>query len=217
MAIATYAQLVTAATEWLGRENDTTLVARIPDFITLAEAKFNRELRCVQMEKRSTALVNVLSTEPQYISLPADFQTMRRIRLTGVGGKPDLNYRSQAELDEYRYRIGDVTGQPKYFTVFGSEIELCPTPDSAYSMEMVYRAMVPALTSTNTTNWLLTLSPDAYLYGVLLEAAPYMKEDARIQTWALGLKTALDGLAQLSIDIASGSTPLQIRVTSMTP
>jgi hypothetical protein len=48
MSISTYAALVSAVTEYLARDQDTTLIARIPDFITLAEAKFNRELRVNQ-------------------------------------------------------------------------------------------------------------------------------------------------------------------------
>ena len=50
---------------------------------------------------------------------------------------------------------------------------------------MVYRANIPPLAS-NGANWLLTLAPDLYLYGALLESAPYIKEDGRIQTWGLG-------------------------------
>jgi hypothetical protein len=51
-----------------------------------------------------------------------------------------------------------------------------------YTIEMVYRKNIPAF-ATNDPNWLLTLAPDLYLYGALLESAPYIKEDGRIQTW----------------------------------
>ena len=81
MAINTYATLVAAIEEWLARDGDATLSARIPDFITLAESKFNRTLFIPQMEKRATADVDTASDEPEFITLPSDFQTMRRIRL----------------------------------------------------------------------------------------------------------------------------------------
>lgn len=217
MAIGTYAQLVTAVTEWLARETDATLVARIPDFIALAEAKFNRELRCYQMEKRSTAIVDMASTEPQYISVPSDFQTMRRFRISSVEGRPSLAFKSGVQVEEYITGTADTAGQPRYYTVFGSEFELLPRPDQAYTLEMVYRANLQALSADNATNWLLVLAPDAYLYGALLESAPYIKEDERINTWGTGFKFALEGLNQLSMDATYNAGPLVMSVTGVTP
>ena len=62
--IVDYASLQSAVTEYLARDQDTTLIARIPTFIQLAEAKFNRQLFVRQMEQRATALVNLGSSEP---------------------------------------------------------------------------------------------------------------------------------------------------------
>src|SRR5262245_35505971 len=150
------------------------------------------------MEQRATALVDFGSDEPEFISLPADFQSMRRVRLSGVTGKPCLEFKSGTQMDEYRFATADVAGLPRYFTVFGNEIELAPTPDAAYTVEMVYRQNIPPLAS-NAANWLLALAPDLYLYGALLESAPYIKEDARIQTWGLGFTTALSDLNSLGL------------------
>jgi hypothetical protein len=210
MALSTYAELQESVAGWLARDD---LTARIPDFITLAEAKFNRELRCIQMERRSTATVDLASDEPEFITLPSNFQTMRRIRLSSVTGKPRLEFLSGAQADEFRYGTSNTEGQPRYFTIFGDEIELLPTPDIAYTVEMTYRSYLTALSDVATTNWLLTLAPDAYLYGALMESAPYMKEDARINTWSAGLGFAMDGLNKLSMDQAYGSGPLVMRIT----
>lgn len=217
MAIATYSNLVSAISEWLARDNDATLVARAPDFITLCEAKLNRELFHPKMEKRSYATVDTTDTEPEFITLPSDFQSMRRIRLSGVSGKPYLNYKSQAQLDEFRASVGDVTGVPQFYTVFGDEIELAKTPDDDYEIEMVYRANLSALTDSNTTNWLLTLAPDLYLYGALLESAPYIKEDGRINVWGAGFRAALDGLNRSGITMQFNAQPLAMGVTGVTP
>src|SRR3954463_9272938 len=140
--ITTYATLVTAVTEYLARDQDTTLVARIPTFIQLAEAKFNRELYVRQMESRSTTDVDTTADEPEFISLPDDFQSMRRVRLSGVTGKPCLQFRSGTQMDEYRFQTANVAAQPRYFTIMGDEIELVPTPDADYEIEMVYRKMI---------------------------------------------------------------------------
>jgi hypothetical protein len=215
--IANYSDLQDAVTEYLARDQDATLIARIPTFIQFAEAKFNRELFVRQMEARSTTTVDTLSTEPEFISLPSDFQSMRRIRLPGVDGKPTLEFKSPAGLDAYRLSVKNIADQPGYFTIFGDEIELAPTPNDAFVIEMVYRKVVPPL-ATNSTNWLLLLAPDLYLYGALLESAPYIKEDARIQTWGMGFANAMTGLNKLS-DAASvfsaGTT--RMRIAGPTP
>lgn len=216
MTIQTVSDLQTAVTEWLARDQDTTLIARIPTFIQLFEAKVNRTLFVRQMENRSASTTDITAGKPEFISLPSDFQSMRRIRLTNVAGKPRLEFMSSAQMDEYRLKIGNVSGQPQYFSVFGSEIELAPTPDANYPLEMVYRANVPPL-ATNSTNWLLTLAPDAYLFGALLESAPYIKQDARIQVWAAAVMSAFNDLNALGLTSTFNSGPMQVRSSGHHP
>jgi hypothetical protein len=210
--IIDYTSLQAAVTEYLARDQDTTLIARIPTFIQLAEAKFNRQLFVRQMEQRSTALVDTTSSEPEFISLPVDFQSMRRVRLSSVTGKPCLEFKSGTQMDEYRFGISDVAAQPRYFTVFGGEIELAPTPDQNYTVEMIYRTNIPSL-GTSAANWLLALAPDLYLYGALLEAAPYIKEDGRIQTWGLGFTSALNDLNNLGLTSTFNAGPMTVRIS----
>ncbi|MEH2501242.1 hypothetical protein V1290_000053 [Bradyrhizobium sp. AZCC 1578] len=213
MAISTYSELQSAAANWLARDD---LTARIPEFVTLCEAKLNRELFVRQMEVRSTTTCDTSDTEPEFISLPTDFQSMRRIRLSSVTGKPRLRYLSGTQADEYRYGNDNTSGQPSHFTIMGSEIELIPTPDANYTIEMVYRKNIPALAS-NSTNWLLTLAPDVYLYGTLLESAPYIKEDERIAVWAAGLSQAVESLNKLGQLAQYNSGPMTMTVSGVTP
>jgi len=210
--ISDYASLQEAVTEYLARDHDATLIARIPTFIQLTEAKFNRQLFVRQMEQRATAVVDLGSSEPEFIPLPSDFQSMRRVRLSSVAGKPSLEFKSGTQMDEYRFASSDIAARPRYFTVFGNEIELAPTPDAAYTIEMVYRQNVQAL-ALNGSNWLLTMAPDLYLYGALLESAPYIKEDARIQTWGLGFTTALTDLNNLGLTSTFNAGPMTVRVS----
>ena len=217
MAINTFATLVTAATEWLARDQDATLVARIPDFITLFEAKVNRTLFTPQMEKRSTADVDTNSDEPEFVSLPDDYQTMRRIRLSSVAGKPPLSFLSGTQIDTRRNDYLNITGQPTHYTIVGTEIELFPTPNDDYTIEMVYRANISALSASNVGNWLLDLAPDLYLYGALLESAPYIKEDGRIQTWASGVASALEALNLLGARQSFDAGPSEITLPGNTP
>lgn len=197
MSIASYQDLVTAVSSWLARDD---LTLQIPNFIALTEAKLNRVLRCREMERRSFTTIDITSLDFQYITLPEDYQTMRSVCLTSAIDKPRLQYLNDDQIKDYRSNIGDMMSQPRYFSVFGTEIELVPKPDSNYTIEMIYRGRIPALTSTNTTNWLMVQSPDIYLYGVLLEASAYMKNDARIPVWTAGFSNAIDTLNGLTKD-----------------
>lgn len=213
MAITTYTNLQTSIEDWLERAD---LVTRIPDLIALAEVKFNRLLFVPQMEGRSVTSVDTGSTDPEFISLPVDFQSMRRIRLSSVSGKPSLEFKSGAQMDDYRARTGNVTGQPRYFTVMGAEIELNPTPDSNYTLEMVYRKTIPPLAS-NTNNWLLLMAPDLYMYGSLCEAAPFLSDDPRLAVWMASFSAALDSLNKLAITSAFNAGPMRMTVSGATP
>ncbi|MFX7121269.1 hypothetical protein ABTI10_19220, partial [Acinetobacter baumannii] len=96
--IVDYASLQSAVTEYLARDQDTVLIARIPTFIQLSEAKLNRELFVRQMEQRAIAVIDLTSNQPEFIALPSDFQSMRRIRLSGVSGMPSLEFKSGKQL-----------------------------------------------------------------------------------------------------------------------
>ncbi len=210
--IVDYASLQTAVTEYLARDQDTTLIARIPTFIQLAEAKFNRQLFVRQMEQRATALVDTTSSEPEFISLPADFQSMRRVRLSSVTGKPCLEFMSGTQIDEYRFGIP--TSQRSRAT------SRCSATRSSWRRRRTpltpsrwcTAQTIPSLAS-NATNWLLTLAPDLYLYGALLKSAPYIKEDSRIQTWGLGFRTALNDLNNLGLTSTFNAGPMTVRVS----
>lgn len=217
MTISSYSDLVTAVTEYLAREEDTTLIARIPTFIQLVEAKLNRDLLVRQMEKRATAMFNTAGADPEFVSLPDDFQSMRRIRLSSVDGKPNLSYMAPLQMDEYRHDVANISGRPLFFTIVGDELEFCPTPSEDYTIEMIYRRTIPALTSSNTTNWLLDIAPDAYLYGALLESMPYTKNYDRMQVWGQGFANAVDELNKLGQMSTYNAGPLQMRSSGLTP
>lgn len=214
--LSSYNDVLSRCSDWLyGR---TDLVAQIPVYITLFEAKANRMLFCRQMESRAIATIDTTTTEPEFLALPLDFQTMRRVRLvntfattTGATAKPRLRYATGAQIDDLRDENPN-PGAPVWFSIFGSEIELLPTPDQDYSVEMVYRTYLPGLTASNPTNWLLVIAPDAYLYGVLMEAAPYLHEDERIPVWSAGVQSAFEGLNALSEKSTYDAGPLTMRM-----
>jgi len=213
MALANYTDLTSAIAGWLARDD---LTSRIPDFVTLAEAKFNRVLLHPQMETRSTLTVDTGAASPEFLDLPSDFQTMRSVRLSGVVGKPRLGFMTQTQMDDYRFSIDNVAAQPVYFSITGDQIELAPTPNENFTVQVIYRRNIPAL-ATNTTNWLMTLAPDLYLYGSLLEAAPYMQNDERLAVWGLATQTVIDQLNAHGERQTANSGPSTITLPGVVP
>jgi hypothetical protein len=69
------------------------------------------------------------------------------------------------------------------YTILASEFKLSPVPDSNYTLEMLYYASPTFMDDSNASNVFMANAPDALLYASLLEAEPYLMNDARINTW----------------------------------
>ena len=205
MAITTYAELKTSITDFLNRDDLDTVA---PTFISLAEADLQRRVRHWRGEKRSTAEIDT-----QYSAIPADFVEAIRFYITGGDTRP-LELISQAELLDRKFRNLNTSGQPAYYAITAGEIEVYPVPDATYTSELYYNARVPALSDSTTTNWLLEYYPDAYLYGSLVHSAPYLKEDARLQTWAALYQSAVDAINNESESSKFGGSGRRLKIRS---
>jgi hypothetical protein len=188
VAITTYAELQTATANWLDR---TDLTARIPEFIELTEASFNRVIRQPDM----VVTDNSFSLASRYTTLPTD--TLEIIRIV-VDLTPVivLEYLTPEEISERRI-VMSATGKPYYFTTVGgatNQLEILPSPDSTYTSSIVYYTRIAALSDSATSNWLLAAHPDIYLFGTLVEAEPYLKNDERMPMWTARLDKALNAL-----------------------
>lgn len=201
MAISNYAELKSAVADWLNRAD---LTSAIPNFVALAEAKFNRDLRTRQQVKRAYATLT-----GQYIQLPTDWAEGINLQLN-VNPVRVLDFVTTDQADRIKARrYGDTDADA--YTIVGSQLEVIPVVGDNTEIEMAYYAKVPALSDSNTTNWLLTEWPDLYLYGTLVHAAPYLREDDRIATWK-GLADQLTEEIRLSDERAKHSGgPLRAR------
>jgi hypothetical protein len=184
MALSTYSELKTSVADWLNRSD---LTSAVPDFISLAEAQVERRLRTRQMIVRATATI-----DSEYSAVPADFLEARTLKLQTNPVTP-MQFETIDSLDDLSTQY-IAAGKPRFFSIVGGQIRTVPIADSSYTAELVYYAKLSKLSDSNTTNWLLTASPDIYLYGALMQAAPYLKDDARIGTWSQMYLTALQDL-----------------------
>lgn len=188
MAITTYAELQTAAANWLGRAD---LTSRIPEFIVLFEAKFNRTMRVLEQEKRNATF----SITGEYVAVPTDFIELRSMHLTTDPKRPLRLMPPDTQVDAYNSGTGipifvSVTG---HTTIDGTKaFRFAPVPDATYTAVLTYYARLSAL--SGAVNWLLTNHPDVYLYGTLLEASAFVQDDPRLPIWKTAYDEALGSL-----------------------
>lgn len=186
MGFANYTELQAAITGWLWDRDD--LVARIPDFITLAEAAMNRNIRARDMET-----LYPFSSSAVSWALPADYR--EAISLDIVGSEPSGGVVNPASVQSFRkaksqYNVAE-NSRPAVYTVIGNNAYVAPTPQTSYSYELFYYAACPALSVAAPTNWMLTKNPDAYLYGTLMQAAPYLEDKDSIAIWQQSLTAVI--------------------------
>ena len=203
MPITNYSELQTVIADFLDRDDQTE---RIKTFITLAEAEMNRRVRHWRMENRASAVVN-----GRYSALPPDF--LEPIRLHLEADERPIELVSSMEMQALRAQSKAVN-KPTSYAITQGEIELYPTPDTDYDLEMYYYGEIAALTASNTTNPILTYFPDAYLYGALIHSAPFLGEDARMQTWAALFQSAIDGINADNEKAKTGSAGRRIKIRS---
>jgi len=199
MALGTYSELKASVANWLDRDDLTT---EIVDFIALAEARFNRELRTPDMEARATA-----STSGEYLALPDGFLGMRSIYLSGSPQTP-LDYFAP-HLLRMTHSSGE-TGQPTSYTIADDQLIFAPIPSTAQTVEILYYGKIPALSDSNTTNWLLTAHPDLYLSGALAAAAAFI-DDPRMALWKATSDEAIVFINESGEKRRRGSAPLVAR------
>lgn len=200
MALSTYSELQTSVTNFINRDDLTSL---IPDFITLAEAHFNRSLRVPQMENSATS---TLSGET--LALPADFLAVRSMF---------LDRDPRVELDFVPYGTlrtqyaSTATGMPVVYTIADGGFYFGPAPGDSYTLHMVYWQEIPALSVSNTSNWLLASHPDVYLYGSLVHAASYIRDDSALAQYVTITERLLDEINADGRKRQAGASPLVAR------
>ena len=205
MAISNYTELQTAVANWLDRDD---LTNRIPEFIALAEARFNRVLRLRSMETKQTA--STAAAQRNY-ALPTNYIQMRNFQLN-TNPLTTLSYVTPEIYD--RLWGGSSGGTPKFYTILADEISLGPIPGSVITMEMLFYKKFDNLSGSVATNWLITNAPDIYLYGTMLEAEPFIMNDERVQLWAAALERGVSDLQEQDNKDRHSGSALRVMNTS---
>tara|TARA_R110002073_G_scaffold64242_2_gene161007 strand:+ start:1445 stop:2068 length:624 start_codon:yes stop_codon:yes gene_type:complete len=206
MAITTYAELKTSITDFLNRDDLTTVT---PTFISLAEADMQRRVRHWRQEKRSNANLN-----SRYSDVPGDFLEVIRFGVTGDNNST-LEMISQSQMLDRRMQNGNTSGSPRYYALTAGEIELFPSPSAITSTELYYYSKIDPLSDSTASNWMLANHPDAYLYGSLVHSAPYLSDDSRITMWAALYQAAIDAINAESESVKFGGSGRRLNIRGL--
>lgn len=171
MAITNYGELKTAAANWQHRTT-ASFTGRVAEFIALFEASANATIRLRENEIESGLTATVASA---FIDLPGNYQAPVSLKLTATQRRLVFN-----APDAMPYR--PLPGPSHRWTVKESRIQTERDADRAYAYTFRYHKTF-ALTDASPINVLLARYPNVYLYGALLEAAPYVRELALIGLW----------------------------------
>ena len=188
MAFTTFGDLQTSIGTWLNRTDLTDAITT--DLIALAEARLKRDPRI----RRLIALTITPSADDY--ALPSDFAELVSLYYDGSSVYGPLRIVNPEQIGELKAYHG-TTGTPVAAAVIATQgapkLRFAPVPSSATSMKMEYVATLDPIDDTdNTSNSLLELHPDIYLYACLVEAEPFLMEDERVPLWEAKLQSSLN-------------------------
>ena len=173
--VLTYDSLTSTVLQYLERK-DAAVVNAIPTFISLAEFEIAQEIKTLgQMQVANSQM----TADNPILQKPARWRKTVSMSVT-VGGKKQPVYLRKYEYLKNFWPDSDLTGVPEYYADTDWEHWfLAPTPDTDYEFEVLYYERVAPLSSTNQTNWITQNAPNAMLFGTLLQAMPFLKNDQR--------------------------------------
>lgn len=198
MAIASYDDLCKAVIRWSHR---TDILTDIPNFIELAEYEMFNNAQ-TQLMIRETETVSTASADSRYLALPPNFEKARSVQLETGNGYCDVAFQSPEQMNRLT-----TTGQPRFFTVVGTELEFDRVPDSAYTIQIQYYKKPDPITPLNQTNSVITGYPNIYLYGVLHQVFTWAQDMEESVIYAGKFQDAIKGANKADKKARFGPAP----------
>lgn len=206
MALVTdYSSLQAHVADVLNRGD---LTGVIPNFIQQFEAQAKRDFRLTLLTNRGD-----VSVSADGVILPSDMYRLESWYHDGATYYGPIQIVMPDEIGNLKGAYGD-SGVPQYAAIVDGTARFAPEPDTTYTTKLTYMRSVTSLSDSSTSNWLLTAAPDIYLYGTLVESAPYLKDDERTGLWSSLLESRIEALhvantdAQFGGSIARTYTPI---------
>ncbi len=173
--VLTYDSLTSTVLQYLERK-DAAVVNAIPTFISLAEFEIAQEIKT--LGQLQVANAQMTASNP-ILQKPARWRKTVSMSVTVDGKKRPVYLRKYEYLKNY-WPDADQTDVPEYYAdTDWDHWFIAPTPALDYEFEVLYYERIAPLSSTNQTNWITQNAPNAMLFGTLLQAMPFLKNDQR--------------------------------------
>ena len=203
-AFTSYDNLKTNIADYLARQD---LNEKIPMFVSLAEKRLNRDLRLRQMLQQSTYTL----TSGYKVPTPTDFLEMKDIHIDS-NPVTNLNFKTVSQF--YRLGSSGTTGVPINYTLVSDNFVLAPRPvTSPTVINMTYYKIPKVLSATNPSKEYLEVCPDLLLYASLVESAPFLMNDERLQTWEALYTRGLTSITKSDEQSEFPAQPLAVQLT----
>jgi hypothetical protein len=171
----TYDSLTSTVLQYLERK-DASVVNAIPTFISLAEFEIAQEIKTLGQLQVAEA---TMTADNAILQKPARWRKTVSMSVTVDGKKQPIYLRKYEYLKNY-WPDANQTDVPLYYADTDWEHwYIAPTPDQDYAFEVLYYERISPLSSANQTNWLTQNAPNAMLFGTLLQAMQFLKNDQR--------------------------------------
>ena len=178
-AVMTYTSLVENIESYLER-TDTATLDKIPLFIMLAEQIIASQIKFLG---NLTVNTSAMTSGQATIDKPARWHKTVSMNVTVSGSRQPVLLRKYEYLRSY-WPDPATTGTPLYYCDYDyTHWLVAPTPAAAYDFEVLHYERVQPLDSSNQTNWFTIYAPQALLYGSLMQAMPFLKNDERMPMW----------------------------------
>ncbi len=173
--VLTYDSLVETVLQYLERSDDATR-EQIPTFITMCEFEIAQQIKTLgQLQVVQSTMEN----GNPVIAKPARWRKTVSFNVVVDGSRQPVLLRKYEYIKNYSPDSA-TEGQPLYYSDYDYEHWFVgPTPDQDYDFEVLYYERLSPLSSENQTNWLTQNAPNAMLFGTLLQAMPFLKNDQR--------------------------------------
>ena len=188
--VMTYDNLVADVAQYLER-TDTATLDKIPTFIGLTEQKLATMLKVLGI---LTVQTSTLTQGANIIDKPARWHKTVSMNITDAGQRRPVFLRTVEYLREY-WPDPVEESTPKYYADYDyTHWLIAPTPDAAYNFEIIYYERIQPLDSSNQTNWFTIYSPQALLYGSLVEASMFLKNYEKAQAYEAQFNAIMQSL-----------------------
>lgn len=201
MTLASKAELRADVGNWLNRSGDSDFLSRFDSFLALCEADFGSKLRADVMERRQDAALN-----ERWEKNPAGTNQIRSVMIVndGIYQKPALTFLPYVDIVR---AYGETSATPvKAYTLVGEQIGFFPFPLQDFTSTLRFEVTVyqrpNALVLDTDSNLVLTTYPSVYLYGVLMQTAPYYGRDDDLAKWGQAYQAAIE-----AANFEAASTP----------